>query len=145
MPWLRRITRKTSSGRSPARYSSIAASNASISSATSGSRGRALSSSRLIATADPHLGRGTAPNWWAARGAATPGSRPRKWARGLGANQARALTQLVLHLVRGATLGDAGGAVGPDHEKNSNDSPSEMPVFWSGINPTGLIEIESGQ
>ena len=64
------------------------------------------------------------------RRTATPGSRPRGvGARLDGTTQARAPTQLVRHLVRGATLSDAGGAVGPDHEDERNDSGPEMPAF----------------
>ncbi len=70
------------------------------------------------------------PNRELARRAATPGSRPGEWGARLdGTTQARAPTQLVRHLVRGATLSDAGGAVGPDHKDESNDSAPEMPAF----------------
>ncbi len=87
-------------------------------------------------------GRGLAPDR-AARGASAPGRGPREGGARSGATQARAPTQLVRHLVGGAALSDARGSVGPDHVQESNDSVPEMPVFWSGINPTGLVEVHA--
>ena len=45
------------------------------------------------------------------------------------------------HLMGGAALSDAGGAVGPDHGVSVRRPGVEMPAFRSGINPTGMIEI----
>src|SRR3954451_11553109 len=126
MPWFRRITRKTSSARSPAKYASIAFSNLSISSATSGSRGRALSSSRLMATVFlTWSGRSRTPRRDSAlrlesRDPASAGARS-------GATLVHVATQLVLHLVRGTALSDGRSAVGPDHAYEHMDSLPEMP------------------
>src|SRR3954463_7230310 len=140
MPWFRRITRKTSSARSPAKYRSIADSNLSISSATSGSRGRALSSSRLMATVFLTWV-GEVPDSAARLGATAGDPGPGRRCRASGANLVHAATQLVLHLVGGAALSDARGAVGPDHDHEHTDWPGEMPAFGSGIKPTDLVEM----